>query len=115
MPSIKIFNYRLFVQISSSPKQSSDFAWSVDELALIQPAKIEEFPMQQIHCIDPETEVKAQAAIDQFFTKNEIIPSPWELKRKENRTKINVDTPVRATSDANSESSKTKKDGIHLK
>lgn len=69
--------------------------------------------MEQMHCIDPETEIKAQAAINQFFNENEIIPSPWEMKRKEIRTKSEVDTPVRATSDLNSESSKSKKDGIH--
>lgn len=82
-------------------------------MALIQPAKIEEFPMQQIHCVDPEIEIKAQAAIDQFFNKNEIIPSPWEIKKKENRTIVNVDTHIKDSSELNSESSKLKKDGIY--
>ena len=81
-------------------------------MALIQPAKIEEFPVQQIHCTDPETEIKAQAAIDRFFNENEIIPSPWEIKKKEIRTKVEVDTPVKAIGNLNSESSKLKKDGI---
>ncbi|XP_017762083.1 PREDICTED: protein aurora borealis [Eufriesea mexicana] len=108
---LSVISPTVFSKVSNSSQHSSEFAWSVDELALIQPAKIEEFPMQQIHCIDPETEIKAQAAIDQFFNENEIIPSPWEINRKEIRTKIEVDTPVRATSDLNSESSKSKKDG----
>lgn len=83
----------------------------MDDLALIQPAKIEEFPVQ-MHCVDPETEIKAQAAIDKFFKKNQIIPSPWEIRRKDNRMKIEADTPIRASGDLNSESSKSTKDGI---
>ncbi|XP_060827329.1 protein aurora borealis [Bombus pascuorum] len=108
---LSVISPTVFSKVSSPSHQSSDFAWSVDELALIQPAKIEEFPMQQIHCIDPETEIKAQAAIDQFFNKNEIIPSPWEIKKKEIRTIANVDTHIKGSSDLNSESSKLKKDG----
>lgn len=82
----------------------------------MQPAKIEEFPTQQIYCTDPETEIKAQAAIDQFFKKDKIIPSPWEIKKKENRAKIKIDTPVETLNDSNLESSnsKNKKDGIYL-
>ncbi|CAK9797412.1 Protein aurora borealis [Anthophora plagiata] len=108
---LSVISPTVFSKVCNSPQQSSDFAWSVDELASMQPAKIEEFPMQQIHCIDPETEIKAQAAIDQFFNKNEIIPSPWELKRKENRMDIKVNTPIRSINDLNSESSMSKKDG----
>ncbi|KOC60874.1 Protein aurora borealis [Habropoda laboriosa] len=108
---LSVISPTVFNKASNSPQQSPDFAWSVDELALMQPAKIEEFPSQQIHCIDPETEIKAQAAIDQFFNGNEIIPSPWELKRKEIRTNIKVNTPITVCSDLNSESAKAKKDG----
>lgn len=101
----------VFNKVSSPSQHSPDFAWSVDELALMQPAKIDEFPVQQICSIDPETEIKAQAAIDQFFTTNEIIPSPWELKRKDGRTNFIVDSPLKISVDSNSESSKSKKDG----
>ncbi|XP_034191049.1 aurora kinase A activator-like protein bora [Osmia lignaria lignaria] len=101
----------VFSKVSGTSQQSPEFSWSVDELALMQPAKIEEFPTQQIYCTDPETEIKAQAAIDQFFKKDKIIPSPWEIKKKDNRAKIKIDTPVETLSDSNSESSNSKKDG----
>ncbi|XP_054001201.1 protein aurora borealis [Hylaeus anthracinus] len=108
---LSVISPTVFSKTSTPSQQSPDFAWSVDELALIQPAKIEEFPMQQIHCMDPETEIKAQAAIDQFFKENQIIPSPWEMKRKDSRIKAKEDTPKRASNSLHLESSKTKKDG----
>ncbi|XP_017886946.1 protein aurora borealis [Ceratina calcarata] len=107
---LSVISPTVFNKVSSPSQHSPDFAWSVDELAVIQPAKIDEFPVQQIYCTDPEHEIKAQAAINQFFTMNEIIPSPWELKRKDSRTKL-MDSPLRIFSDSNSESSKSKKDG----
>ncbi|KAF3429679.1 hypothetical protein E2986_02192 [Frieseomelitta varia] len=108
---LSVISPTVFSKVSEQSQQSPDFEWSVDELALIQPAKIEEFPVQQIHCTDPETEIKAQAAIDRFFNENEIIPSPWEIKKKEIRTKVEVDTCAKVIGDLNSESSKSKKDG----
>ncbi|XP_076640533.1 aurora kinase A activator-like protein bora [Colletes latitarsis] len=108
---LSVISPTVFSKVASPFQQSTDFTWSVDELALIQPAKIEEFPTQQINCVDPETEIKAQAAIDRFFKENQIIPSPWELKRKNNRTKEKVDTPKRASNNSHSESSRSKKDG----
>ena len=107
---LSVISPTVFNKVSSPSQHSPNFTWSVDDLALIQPAKIEEFPVQ-MHCADPETEIKAQAAIDKFFKKNQIIPSPWEIRRKDSRMKIEADTPVRASSDLNSESSKSTKDG----
>ncbi|XP_078050588.1 aurora kinase A activator-like protein bora [Augochlora pura] len=106
---LSVISPTVFSKVSNSAQQSPDFAWSVDELAMIQPARIEEFPEQQLHCIDQETEVKAQAAIDRFFKENKIIPSPWEVKKKDNR--IKTDTPTRASSNMSAVSSKLKKDG----
>ncbi|XP_076162836.1 aurora kinase A activator-like protein bora [Ptiloglossa arizonensis] len=108
---LSVISPTVFNKVSRSSQQPPEFEWSVDELALIQPAKIEEFPMQQIHCVDPETETKAQAAIDRFFKENQIIPSPWEMKRKDNLINMKVETPKRSLSDLKLESSKLKKDG----
>ncbi|XP_015171436.1 PREDICTED: protein aurora borealis [Polistes dominula] len=79
----------------TNPQHSPEFSWSVEELALIKPAKIEEFPIEQIHNADPDVELKAQEAIDKFFMTNEIVPSPWESKRKENKLDIKQNTPKR--------------------
>nr|XP_033339908.1 uncharacterized protein LOC117228317 [Megalopta genalis] len=108
---LSVISPTVFSKVSNSSQQSPDFAWCVDELAMIQPASIEEFPEQQVHCIDQETEVKAQAAIDRFFKENKIIPSPWEVKKKDSRMEIKTDTPTRASSNMNAVSSKLKKDG----
>ncbi|KZC10789.1 PREDICTED: protein aurora borealis [Dufourea novaeangliae] len=108
---LSVISPTAFSKVSSPSQQSPDFAWSVDELALMKPAKIEEFPTQQIHCMDPESEVKAQAAIDRFFKENNIIPSPWEIKKKDTKIQIRTNTSTRVSSDASPESSKSKKDG----
>ncbi|XP_076240347.1 aurora kinase A activator-like protein bora [Calliopsis andreniformis] len=108
---LSVISPTVFSKTSSPSQCSPDFTWSIDDLALLQPAKIEEFPTQQLHCMDPETEIKAQAAIDKFFKENQIIPSPWELKRKENRIIIETNTATGNSSNLNLETSKSKKDG----
>ena len=65
----------------------------------MQPAKIEEFPIQQPHCTDPEVERKAQAAIDKFFKENQIIPSPCDNNVKNNSRKEDMQTPLRRFDD----------------
>ncbi|NXP50977.1 BORA protein, partial [Heliornis fulica] len=84
--------YTLQEQIVSSPsvfkstKSSSTpgkFRWSIDQLALINPVEIDsEDVHRQAMClsrarIDKETEEKMQRAIEEFFTKRLIVPSPW--------------------------------------
>ncbi|XP_025995252.1 protein aurora borealis isoform X2 [Solenopsis invicta] len=72
----------VFTKVSSPMKQSpSGFAWSIEELAHMKPAKIEESAIQQVCSPDPETEMRAQAAIDRFF-KETHIPSPWDIREK---------------------------------
>ncbi|XP_058791812.1 protein aurora borealis [Phymastichus coffea] len=84
--------------VSPAQKGSPQFSWSIDELAVMQPAKIDEFPIQQMHCSDPEIEKNAQEAISRFFNENQIIPSPLEIKTNESNLRVNRDlkTPIRA-------------------
>lgn len=49
----------------------------------MKPAKIEESPIQQVYSPDPETEMRAQAAIDRFFKETQF-PSPWDIRQKGN-------------------------------
>lgn len=100
----------------SLSQQSPEFSWSIDELAHIQPAKIEESPMQQVYSPDPEVELRAQAAIDRFFKENQIIPSPWQIKEKIKNPYIDMDIPCRVMDDVNStkEFFKSKKEGMDL-
>ncbi|XP_005233517.2 protein aurora borealis isoform X1 [Falco peregrinus] len=84
--------YTLQEQIVSSPsvfkstKSSSSpgkFRWSIDQLALIDPVEIdsEDVRRQAMYLsharIDKETEDRRQKAIEEFFTKRLIVPSPW--------------------------------------
>ncbi|XP_014482836.1 PREDICTED: protein aurora borealis [Dinoponera quadriceps] len=95
----------IFAKVSNSLVQQRSpegFRWSIDELARIQPAKIEESPVQLVCSPDPEVELRAQAAIDRFFKENQIIPSPWQIKEKMSKPYIDVDTPCRTADDMNS-------------
>ncbi|XP_026561106.1 protein aurora borealis isoform X2 [Pseudonaja textilis] len=59
------------------------FMWSIDELALIDPVEInsEDIHRQAFYLsqtrIDRDVEERKQRAIEEFFTKSTIVPSPW--------------------------------------
>ncbi|XP_070772662.1 protein aurora borealis [Enoplosus armatus] len=59
------------------------FNWSIDEMASLLPAHIdpEEIQRQSFYLsqtrMDSDIEEKRQNAIEQFFTKGAIVPSPW--------------------------------------
>ncbi|XP_029169713.1 LOW QUALITY PROTEIN: protein aurora borealis [Nylanderia fulva] len=107
---LPVISPTIFAKVSSPMQESPGFKWNVDELARIKPARIEEFPVHQMQSPDPELEVKAQAAIDCFFKQNHIIPSPWDVRQKENKSSSS--TPNRPLDDFNStkDLSKSKKD-----
>ncbi|XP_068249396.1 uncharacterized protein bora [Palaemon carinicauda] len=66
----------LFRQVVSPVYEK--FQWSIDELALLKPANIETSPYNQSEgSTDPEYEIQAQAAIDKFFSRQPVVPSPW--------------------------------------
>ncbi|XP_012221144.2 protein aurora borealis [Linepithema humile] len=102
----------VFTKAPNQLQGSPGFTWNIEELAQLQPAKIEESPIQQFDVLDQELETKAQVAIDRFFKQNQIIPSPWNVKQQKNIPCISSDTPSRPICDLNStkELSKLKKD-----
>ncbi|XP_041803827.1 protein aurora borealis [Chelmon rostratus] len=59
------------------------FNWSIDEMASLLPVHIdpEEIQRQSFYLsqtrMDSDIEEKRQSAIEQFFTKGTIVPSPW--------------------------------------
>uniref|UniRef100_A0A8C9TRG4 Protein aurora borealis n=1 Tax=Scleropages formosus TaxID=113540 RepID=A0A8C9TRG4_SCLFO len=65
---------------SSTPAK---FKWTIDEMASLLPVEIdpEDIQRQSLYLsqtrTDKEIEEKRQHAIDQFFTKDAIVPSPW--------------------------------------
>lgn len=72
----------IFSKVSTISSDSQNFSWTIDELATMSPAKIDEFSIQNIYCSDPETETHVQKAIDKFFSESQIHPSPWNLKKE---------------------------------
>lgn len=47
-------------------QDTQQFSWTIEDVAKIQPAPIEEYQLQQYEqAVDSETELKAQEAIDQ--------------------------------------------------
>uniref|UniRef100_A0A8C9P314 Protein aurora borealis n=1 Tax=Spermophilus dauricus TaxID=99837 RepID=A0A8C9P314_SPEDA len=84
------------------------FRWSIDQLAVINPVEIdaEEIDRQASYLshsrIDKDVEDKRQKAIEEFFTKDVIVPSPWtdhegkQLSENHSNKCINInsDSPV---------------------
>lgn len=53
-----------------------DFEWNIDDVSSLNPANVEAHETQFQSLVDPETEAKAQAAIQTFFKHQIIAPSP---------------------------------------
>ncbi|XP_034007718.1 protein aurora borealis [Trematomus bernacchii] len=78
VPSPSVFKSRTCCK-ATPPK----FNWSIDEMASLLPVHIdaEEIQRQSLYLsqtrMDTDIEEKRQNAIEQFFTKGAIVPSPW--------------------------------------
>ncbi|XP_053731655.1 protein aurora borealis isoform X2 [Synchiropus splendidus] len=78
VPSPSVFKSR-----PSKPILEAKLNWSIDELASLLPVHIdpEEINQQSLYLsqtrADSDIEEKRQDAIEQFFTKGIIVPSPW--------------------------------------
>nr|XP_055061211.1 protein aurora borealis [Misgurnus anguillicaudatus] len=73
----------VFKRSRSSLATPAKFKWSIDEMANLLPVEIdpEDIHRQTVFLSqarsDAEIEEKRQNAIEQFFTKGVIVPSPW--------------------------------------
>nr|XP_056717930.1 protein aurora borealis [Euleptes europaea] len=72
-----------FLKSTHSSLTPGKFEWSIENLASINPVEIdsEDIRRQALYLsrtrIDKEMEEKRQKAIEEFFTKSLIVPSPW--------------------------------------
>ncbi|XP_036395876.1 protein aurora borealis [Megalops cyprinoides] len=73
----------VFKSSRTSSATPAKFKWSIDEMASLLPVEIdpEDIHRQSLYLsqtrADAEIEEKRQYAIEQFFTKGTIVPSPW--------------------------------------
>lgn len=79
---MSVISPTIFTKVSAISPDPQGFSWTIDELAMMSPAKIDEFPIQSTHCSDPDAETHVQKAIDKFFSESQIHPSPWSLKKE---------------------------------
>lgn len=108
---LSVISPTIFTKVSSSSPDSPAFSWTIDELAMMSPAKIEYNPHQHAQSPDSETETYVQKAIDEFFSESQIHPSPWSLKKEPIKPLVML-TPSRPveslnTSRENSKSTRT--------
>nr|XP_018901725.1 PREDICTED: protein aurora borealis isoform X2 [Bemisia tabaci] len=70
-----ILSPSVFSTIRNPPKTETEFRWSIEDVARIKPANIEEnFDYEDQ--MDPEAESQAQEAIERFFSDTQFAPSP---------------------------------------
>ncbi|XP_024153579.1 protein aurora borealis [Oryzias melastigma] len=79
------------------------FNWSIDEMASLLPVHIdpEEIQRQSFYLsqtrTDSDVEEKFQSAIEQFFTKGAIVPSPWAASETRRAPHIYKKSPLSET------------------
>ncbi|XP_073338233.1 protein aurora borealis [Pagrus major] len=90
VPSPSVFKS---MQCKTTPPK---FNWSIDEMASLLPVHIdqEEIQRQSFYLsqtrMDSDIEEKRQNAIEQFFTKGTIVPSPWAAQDTRKGLQINM-------------------------
>ncbi|MBN3319473.1 BORA protein, partial [Atractosteus spatula] len=86
----------LFRSSRTSSATPAKFKWSIDEIASLLPVDIdpEDIHRQSLYLsqtrTDKEIEERRQHAIEQFFTKNTIVPSPWAEPESKQPTQLHA-------------------------
>lgn len=86
-----------FFRVASTPASDQKvFKWSIEHIAELNPADIDEMPVHQSMTVIPdrETEERAQKAIEQFFASNLIHPSPWSDPKQQRKKNVLPVTPL---------------------
>ncbi|KAK6190410.1 hypothetical protein SNE40_002289 [Patella caerulea] len=69
---------------STDGRAPKPFRWSIDQMAALHPADIDEMPHHQNRYVSPDREMeeRAQKAIDDYFANHIIAPSPFNPNPK---------------------------------
>ncbi|XP_030750292.1 uncharacterized protein LOC115878079 [Sitophilus oryzae] len=75
------FSPNVFAQ-TSSPNVEHKFKWTIEEIANLKPAEIDESTISQhvFNSDDPKLDLVVQEKIETFFCEKEIVPSPLHIK-----------------------------------
>lgn len=73
----------LFHRPATPQMSSTQFEWTIDDVASLGPANVEADETQFVMNTDPELEARAQEAITSYFKGNVILPSPISCPLRE--------------------------------
>ncbi|ESO82372.1 hypothetical protein LOTGIDRAFT_236988 [Lottia gigantea] len=84
LPAFSPSTFTVLSTPSTDGRAPKPFRWSIDQIAALNPADIDEMPHHQERFISPDRELeeRAQKAIDQYFSNHLIVPSPWNSTSK---------------------------------
>lgn len=87
----------LFHRPSTPQLCSTQFEWTIDDVSSLNPANVEAHETQFMSTTDPETEAKAQAAINSYFKEQIVLPSPIDCVLRNQKIILKDDTFVSMT------------------
>ncbi|XP_031573143.1 protein aurora borealis-like [Actinia tenebrosa] len=91
-------------------KKKKEFRWSIEQISRLYPVDMDEYPNQEYSSTyeREEDEKAAQDAIDEYFSQDAIVPSPWTPNRSAKHVTFSPlppDTQYIAANDCSMESS----------
>eukprot|EP00794_Sanderia_malayensis_P017025 gene17025-18739_t len=107
------------VREEDSGKKSKEFRWSIDQMAVLKPVDIEQYPYQEYSASyeREEDEIAAQKAINEYFS-NVLLPSPWMRNKNQAFKRVTFsphpptyfkETPETSKASINSENENSRK------
>lgn len=80
----------LFHRPATPQMSSTQFEWTIEDVASLGPANVEADETQFIVQTDPELEARAQEAITSYFRDNVVLPSPINCPLREATAKMKL-------------------------
>ncbi|KAK3727494.1 hypothetical protein QZH41_018361, partial [Actinostola sp. cb2023] len=76
-------------------RKAKEFHWSIEQISRLYPADVDEFPNQDYSstCERAEDEKAAQDAIEEYFSQDAIVPSPWSANHSAKKVTFSPHPP----------------------